>query len=123
LQSWVAEEPTDNKIMFYPALDDPNGLPLTPDEITDALAANPYRAPGRGPVPVSASIGTAAFPEQGRTARALIAAADVALNRVKGAGGAAGAGSAANAPRRPKAAQRGGPPATHAEDAPLADAV
>ncbi len=59
------------------------------DRIVHALAEHAYRASGHGPVPVTASIGTAAFPEQGRTPRELIAVADGALYRVKGRGGAA----------------------------------
>jgi diguanylate cyclase (GGDEF)-like protein len=57
--------------------------------ILDLLAEHAYRAPGRGPVPVSASIGAAAFPQDGRTARELIEVADRALYRVKAGGGAA----------------------------------
>jgi diguanylate cyclase (GGDEF)-like protein len=90
------------------------------DRILNALAENAYRAPGRGPVPASASIGTAAFPEQGRTARELIAAADLALYRVKGAGGAA---VDRGVPGRPKARRRRAAPATRSEAAPLAEAV
>ena len=67
------------------------------ERIIRALAENTYRAPGRGPVPVTAAIGTAAFPEQGRTVRELIAAADRALYRVKGNGGAAVDGGAGGA--------------------------
>ena len=59
------------------------------DRIVHALAAHAYRASGHGPVPVTASIGTASFPEQGRTPRELIAVADGALYRVKDRGGAA----------------------------------
>jgi diguanylate cyclase (GGDEF)-like protein len=59
------------------------------DRILAALAENPYAAPDHGPIPVTASIGTAAFPSQGRTPRELIAAADAALYRVKASGGAA----------------------------------
>lgn len=73
------------------------------ERIISALAENAYRAPGRGPVPVTASIGTAAFPGQGRTPRALIAAADLALYRVKADGGAA---VDDGAPGHPATAQR-----------------
>jgi diguanylate cyclase (GGDEF)-like protein len=41
----------------------------------------------RGPVPIGASIGVATFPQDGRTATELIAAADEALYRVKRDGG------------------------------------
>ncbi len=61
------------------------------DRILAALAGSAYQAPDHGPIPVTASIGTAAFPGQGRTPRELIAAADAALYRVK-AGGGAGVG-------------------------------
>ncbi len=59
------------------------------ERILRTLAANPYAAQDHGPIPVTASIGTAAFPGQGRTPRELIAAADRALYRVKAGGGAA----------------------------------
>ena len=62
------------------------------DRILAALAENPYTAPDHGPIPVTASIGTATFPGQGRTPRELIAVADAALYRVKAGGGAAVAG-------------------------------
>jgi len=90
------------------------------ERIISALAENTYRAPGRGPISVTASIGTAAFPADGRTPRELIAAADRALYRAKGNGGAAVDGGA---PRRPTTSRgRGGP--ANREDAPrLADAV
>jgi diguanylate cyclase (GGDEF)-like protein len=57
------------------------------ERIVAALRDRPYRAEGRGPVPIGASIGTASFPVDGRTAQALIAGADAALYRVKGSGG------------------------------------
>ena len=90
------------------------------DRIISALAENAYRAPGRGPIPVTASIGTAAFPEQGRTARDLIAAADAALYRVKDSGGAAVDGGA---PRRPTATHGSGGQTPVDDAARLADAV
>ena len=58
------------------------------DRIMQALAENAYRGSSRTAVPVTASIGTAVFPGQGRTPRELIAAADRALYRVKADGGA-----------------------------------
>jgi diguanylate cyclase (GGDEF)-like protein len=115
------------------------------ERIIGALAANAFRAPGRGPVPVTASIGTAAFPEQGRTPRELIAAADRALYRVKNSGGAAvdagamlGAGvgvgaadatAATGSPGgaavqlRPAVVRRVAPPTSRDGTKPLADAV
>ena len=88
--------------------------------IVHALSDHAYRAPGRGPVPVTISIGMAAFPEQGRTPRELIGAADRALYRVKGVRDEAGEGPMPEIPgdRRP----HGGRPAGD-EAAPLADAV
>jgi diguanylate cyclase (GGDEF)-like protein len=68
---------------------------LVGERILRALADNPYAAQDHGPIPVTASIGTAAFPRQGRTPRELIAAADQALYRVKAEGGAAVDGGAA----------------------------
>jgi diguanylate cyclase (GGDEF)-like protein len=95
--------------------------------ILGALAANAFRAPGHGPVPVTASIGTAAFPAQGRTPRELIAAADQALYRVKSSGGAAvdpGATVlAASGSRRPTAAPGSGGHTTRDHPERLADAV
>jgi len=52
-----------------------------------AFGERPYQGEGRGPVPIGGSIGIASFPRDGRTAQALIAAADGALYRVKNAGG------------------------------------
>ena len=57
------------------------------ERIVAALRDHPYQAEGRGPVPVGASVGVAAFPADGRSAQALIAGADAALYRVKGSGG------------------------------------
>ena len=96
------------------------------ERIMTALAENAYQAPGRGPVPVTASIGTAAFPEQGRTVRELIAVADRALYRVKGDGGAAvdgGAAADSGAHRRPTATRRAGGKTQRDDAARLADAV
>ena len=55
--------------------------------IVAALQERPYRAVGRGPVSLGASIGLASFPTDGQTAAALMAAADAALYRVKAEGG------------------------------------
>ena len=57
------------------------------ERIVAALRDRPYKAEGRGPVPVAASIGVAAFPADGKGAQALIAGADAALYRVKRRGG------------------------------------
>jgi len=96
------------------------------ERILRALAENAFRAPGHGPVFVTASIGTAAFPGQGRTPRELIAVADRALYRVKGDGGAAvdGGGAVDRGPARRATAARGsGGHTTRDDAAPLADAV
>ena len=55
--------------------------------ILEAFRDNTYVGEQRGPVPIGASIGVATFPADGRTATELIAAADVALYRVKRDGG------------------------------------
>jgi diguanylate cyclase (GGDEF)-like protein len=90
---------------------------LVGERILGTLADNPYAAQDHGPIPVTASIGTAAFPAQGRTPRELIAAADLALYRVKAGGGAAvDAGAAAHA--QPRGARGSG-----GHSALLADAV
>jgi diguanylate cyclase (GGDEF)-like protein len=57
--------------------------------ILGALADQAYRSPDRSPVSIGCSIGVAAYPVDGRTAQDLIARADAAMYRVKGAGGAA----------------------------------
>jgi diguanylate cyclase (GGDEF)-like protein len=57
------------------------------ERIVRALRERPFRAEGRGPVPVSASVGVASFPADGRAPRDLIAGADAALYRVKERGG------------------------------------
>ncbi len=97
------------------------------ERILGALAANAFRAPGHGPVPVTASIGTAAFPNQGRTPRELIAAADQALYRVKDSGGAAVdpgvTALAAGGSRRPAAPPGSGGHTTRDHPERLADAV
>jgi diguanylate cyclase (GGDEF)-like protein len=55
--------------------------------ILDAFRASPFAADGRQPFPVGASIGTATYPFDGRTATDLIAAADAGLYDAKDAGG------------------------------------
>jgi diguanylate cyclase (GGDEF)-like protein len=55
--------------------------------ILDALGSMPFEDASHGAVPIATSIGVGTFPDDGRTATDLIAAADVALYRVKRAGG------------------------------------
>jgi diguanylate cyclase (GGDEF)-like protein len=57
------------------------------DRIVEAFRDRPYVGEQRGPVPLAASVGVASFPDDGRTATDLIAAADAALYEVKRAGG------------------------------------
>jgi diguanylate cyclase (GGDEF)-like protein len=57
------------------------------DRILAGLDQAAFRAPHRGPVPVGASIGIAAYPLDGPTARDLISTADARLYRVKRTGG------------------------------------
>ncbi len=47
----------------------------------------PFCAPGRGEIPISASIGIATLPHDARTAAELIAIADLGLYGAKAAGG------------------------------------
>ncbi len=82
------------------------------ERIVAALRDNPFRAEGRGPVAVGASIGVASFPTDGQAAQALIAGADAALYRVKSGGGRGVQGRL----RRRLAAP--GPPAAGISDAP-----
>ena len=67
------------------------------ERILEAFRTRPFVGEQRGPVPVSASIGVATHPTDGRTPTELIAAADRALYSVKRDGGhnAAAAGSEA----------------------------
>jgi diguanylate cyclase (GGDEF)-like protein len=55
--------------------------------ILDALGSMPFEDVSHGAVPIATSIGVATYPDDGRTATDLIAAADVGLYRVKRAGG------------------------------------
>ena len=68
------------------------------DRIVEALHERAYQSDEHGAVPVGASIGVAAFPGDGRTARELIATADVEMYRVKlaASGGTIVAGAAAS---------------------------
>jgi diguanylate cyclase (GGDEF)-like protein len=67
--------------------------------IVSAFGTERFQAEARGPVPIGVSIGIATHRRDGRTAQALIAAADEALYSVKraGGGGAASAGPAGRA--------------------------
>jgi diguanylate cyclase (GGDEF)-like protein len=53
------------------------------DRIVAALHERSYASEEHGAIPIGASIGAAAFPVDGRTARELIATADVEMYRVK----------------------------------------
>jgi diguanylate cyclase (GGDEF)-like protein len=57
------------------------------ERILQAFETQGFESDGRGPVPVSMSIGAASHPADGRTATDLIAAADRGLYRVKRGGG------------------------------------
>ena len=81
------------------------------ERILSAFSDRAYESKTRGPVPVAASIGQATFPFDARTGPELIAAADGAMYRAKGAGGhssakAGGPGRAtegrSHAPARPR---------------------
>jgi diguanylate cyclase (GGDEF)-like protein len=86
------------------------------ERILTAFAERAYESKTRGPVPVAASIGQATFPVDARTGPELIAAADGAMYRAKGAGGhsaarAGGPGRAtegrSHAPARPRRTSAG----------------
>jgi diguanylate cyclase (GGDEF)-like protein len=69
------------------------------ERILGTFRDRPFVGEQRGPVPISASIGVATYPGDGRTATELIAVADRALYRVKrdgGHGAAAGTTDAAD---------------------------
>jgi diguanylate cyclase (GGDEF)-like protein len=66
---------------------DPSEARSAADRILDAFRDRPFIGESRGPVPISASIGIATYPSDGRNATELIAAADRALYRVKRDGG------------------------------------
>jgi diguanylate cyclase (GGDEF)-like protein len=59
----------------------------TGHRILEALRLGPFVDPVHGVVPITASIGVATYPGDGRSATDLIAAADAGLYRVKAAGG------------------------------------
>jgi diguanylate cyclase (GGDEF)-like protein len=61
--------------------------------IVAAFRDHHFSGEGRGAVPIGASIGAATFPDDGRSATELIAAADRALYRVKHGGGNDAAGA------------------------------
>lgn len=62
---------------------------LAAQRILAALTERAYQSADRAPVSIGCSIGVAAFPVDGRTAQDLIARADDAMYRAKGAGGSA----------------------------------
>jgi diguanylate cyclase (GGDEF)-like protein len=65
---------------------DLRGAELAVGRILATLRERAFESEERGPVPVAASIGAAAFPADGRTGRELIAVADTAMYRLKEAG-------------------------------------
>jgi len=73
---------------------DPEAAAQVAERMSEAFAEGAFESEARGAVPVAASIGVATYPRDGRTARALIAAADGALYRVKRAGGGGSASGA-----------------------------
>jgi diguanylate cyclase (GGDEF)-like protein len=62
---------------------------LAAQRILAAMTERAYQSADRAPVSIGCSIGVAAYPVDGRTAQDLIARADAAMYRAKGAGGAA----------------------------------
>ncbi len=60
---------------------------IAADRVLEALRGSPFAADGRRPIPVGASIGIAAYPEDGRSAIDLIATADLRLYDAKHGGG------------------------------------
>jgi diguanylate cyclase (GGDEF)-like protein len=84
---------------------------LAAQRILAALTERSYQSPDRAPVSVGCSIGVAAFPVDGRTAQDLIARADAAMYRVKGAGGAAAELAGLRGGQRRSRAARPGRPA------------
>ncbi len=67
------------------------------ERILEAFRNRPFIGEQRGPVPISASIGVATYPDRGRTPTDLIAAADRALYTVKREGGHDAAAAAEDA--------------------------
>jgi diguanylate cyclase (GGDEF)-like protein len=78
---------------------DPVSARSAAHRIAQSFESNAFVAEGRGAVPVSVSIGVAAYPRDGQTATELIAAADRGLYRVKRAGGRGVDGDASDAPQ------------------------
>ncbi len=66
------------------------GAASAADRIVTAFARHAFHASERGEIPIGATIGIAAFPEDGRTANELIAAADAVLYQAKRSVGHAG---------------------------------
>ena len=79
------------------------------ERILDAFRERPFVGEQRGPVPIAASIGVATFPADGRTGTELIAAADVALYKVKRGGGHDAAAAGKADPGKGAAASDGSP--------------
>ena len=67
------------------------------ERILAAFRDHDFKGEQRGPVPIGVSIGVATYPADGRTATALIAAADLALYQVKREGGNDSAGAVGDA--------------------------
>jgi diguanylate cyclase (GGDEF)-like protein len=85
---------------------------LAAQRILAALTERAYQSADRAPVSIGCSIGVAAFPVDGRTAQDLIARADDAMYRAKGAGGsAAELASLRGGQRRSRPARPGRPAA------------
>ena len=87
---------------------------LAAQRVLAALSERGYQSPDRSPVSIGCSIGVAAYPVDGRTAQDLIARADAAMYRVKGAGGSAAElavvrGGQRRAGRAPRPARPGAP--------------
>ena len=64
---------------------DPAAAEAAAARIHDALRRQPFQPEGRGPVPISVSIGQATFPADGRTATELIETADARMYVAKAA--------------------------------------
>jgi len=72
----------DEFAVILPETDEP-AAEVVADRITDELARNPLVADGRGPVPVSVSIGVAALAPDVRTPTDLVGAADARMYAAK----------------------------------------
>jgi two-component system cell cycle response regulator len=63
-----------------------DGARVVADKILSVIRHRPFVEDGDGGVPLTVSIGVAAFPEDGSTADELVRAADLAMYRAKEAG-------------------------------------